>query len=177
MTRRRADREARTQRYLAENLSDLFAFAERRSTNPTDAADALGDTLEIIWRKASHIPAEPTPARMYMFGVMRNVLANSSRATRNRSTPATRLALELEQCHSPDHAQASNLSLDISRALSTLPAAQAELIRLIHWDGFTIAESAELMKINPSTARGRYAAARQSLRIILEGRCSLHSHP
>jgi len=34
---------------------------------------------------------------------------------------------------------------------------------LVHWDGFNIREAAELLAINPSTARSRYAAAREAL--------------
>ena len=38
---------------------------------------------------------------------------------------------------------------------------------LIHWDGFTIVEAAEILGLNPSTARSRYAAARELLRDAL----------
>ena len=38
---------------------------------------------------------------------------------------------------------------------------------LIHWDGLTIIEAAELLGLNASTARSRYAAARASLREAL----------
>jgi RNA polymerase sigma-70 factor (ECF subfamily) len=38
---------------------------------------------------------------------------------------------------------------------------------LIHWDGFSVVEAAELLGLNPSTARGRYAAARTALREAL----------
>ena len=38
---------------------------------------------------------------------------------------------------------------------------------LIHWDGFSVAEAAEILGLNASTARGRYAAAREQLRQAL----------
>ena len=38
---------------------------------------------------------------------------------------------------------------------------------LIHWDGLTITEAAELLGLNASTARSRYAAARTTLRQAL----------
>ncbi len=166
MTRR--NRSARVQQHIAVKLSDLLAYAERRVTFPADAADALGDALEIIWRKASRVPAEATPARMYMFGVMRNVLSNANRAAKHRSRATVLLAQELEQSTAPDPMGDSDLSFDIARAIASLPDAQAELVRLVHWDGFTIAEAAQLMHINASTARGRYASARRSLRAILD---------
>lgn len=39
---------------------------------------------------------------------------------------------------------------------------------LIHWDGLTIVEAAELLRLNASTARGRYAGARTALREALQ---------
>lgn len=48
-----------------------------------------------------------------------------------------------------------------------LDDAHRELVMLIHWDGFTVVEAAELLGLNPSTARGRYSAARQTLRAAL----------
>jgi RNA polymerase sigma-70 factor (ECF subfamily) len=40
---------------------------------------------------------------------------------------------------------------------------------LVHWDGMSIAEAAEILAINPSTARSRYAQAKESLRTKLGG--------
>ena len=37
----------------------------------------------------------------------------------------------------------------------------------MHWDGFSIAEAAEVLGINQSTARSRYAAARTTLKNAL----------
>ena len=48
-------------------------------------------------------------------------------------------------------------------AVAALPEEQRELVMLVHWDGFGIAEAATLLGVNPSTARGRYAAARARL--------------
>lgn len=38
---------------------------------------------------------------------------------------------------------------------------------LVHWDGFTLLAAAELLGVNASTARSRYAAARETLRAAL----------
>lgn len=50
-----------------------------------------------------------------------------------------------------------------------LHGAHRELIMLIHWDGMTVAQAAELLGLNPSTARTRYATARSALREALTG--------
>jgi len=46
----RTARRQRLQELVSSNLADLLAYAERRVELPADAADALGDALEIIWR-------------------------------------------------------------------------------------------------------------------------------
>lgn len=57
--------------------------------------------------------------------------------------------------------------MTVRDAVLRLNAAQRELVMLIHWDGFTIVEAAELLGLNSSTARGRYAAARETLKDAL----------
>ena len=52
-------------------------------------------------------------------------------------------------------------------AVLRLPAPQRELVMLVHWDGFTIAEAAEILRVNASTARSRYAAAKATLHALL----------
>lgn len=54
------------------------------------------------------------------------------------------------------------------RAVASLEARQAELVRLVHWEGFSIADAAEVIGIPSSTARSRYAAARAQLQKLLE---------
>ncbi|WP_415127831.1 sigma factor-like helix-turn-helix DNA-binding protein [Microbacterium sp.] len=43
----------------------------------------------------------------------------------------------------------------------------AELVTLVHWDGFTIAEAGLLQGVPASTARGRYQRARARLLALL----------
>ena len=56
---------------------------------------------------------------------------------------------------------------DVRDAVRRLPEHLRELVMLVHWDRFTLVEAAELMNINSSTARSRYAAARLALQEAL----------
>lgn len=160
---RRQGRDDALEQIIAQNLSDLLAYAERRVVDRPDAADALGDALEIVWRRSARVPSDPTAARMYLFVVLRNVIANTNRSRRRRSTAVQRLRNELVVPRTPD----LDVRLDVAAAISQLPSLQAELVRLVHWDGFSITESATLLGIKASTARGRYAKARETLRQAL----------
>lgn len=52
-------------------------------------------------------------------------------------------------------------------AISRLDPDRAELVRLVHWDGLTLVEAAELLGIPASTARSRYAKGKEELRVAL----------
>ena len=116
------------------------------------------------WRRIDALPDEATRRRMWLFTIAANVLANHHRSGRRRAALGDRLREHLARAPSePDLAETHALRDAVLR----LQDAQRELVMLIHWDGFTIVEAAELLGLNPSTARGRYAAARETLRSSL----------
>jgi RNA polymerase sigma factor (sigma-70 family) len=139
-------------------MHDLLSYFERR-TAPADAADLLGDTLLVAWRRVRDLPIEPERARMWLFVVARNVLSNHQRGRRRAIRLGERLADELAS--QPLHAPAED-ALGVRAAVDSLPAEQRELVRLVHWDGFGVAEAGEVMGVGASTARSRYATARHA---------------
>lgn len=150
------------------NARDLLVFFDRRLSHGVDAADALSDTLLAAWRRRSKLPADPVEARMWLFGIARNVLLNAHRGERRRTAALERLCQEAELARIPrQHGEAEDLSELVREAITSLPTLQAELIRLTHWEGFTLVEVAKILGIPSSTARSRYAAARSSLREYL----------
>jgi len=68
----------------------------------------------------------------------------------------------------PRDGQPADEGADVRDAIARLSPEQAELVRLIHWDGFTITDAGQFLGINPSTARTRYQRARDDLRTALE---------
>lgn len=163
---RRSARDGLVEAAVAANLDDLLAYAERRAVDRGDAADALGDALEIVWRRRGKLPEDPLAARMYLFGVLRRVMLNTNRSRRRGTAAVQRLRVELEAEPSGD----VEMRLDVAAAIAALPCEQAELVRLVHWDGFSIADAAELLGLNASTARGRYSTARAALQAALAER-------
>lgn len=149
---------------LRDASSDLLAYFERRVLVREDAADLLGETMLQAWRRHAALPEDPTRQRMWLFTIAANVLANHRRSRRRHTALADRLRDRLATAApDPDLAEASA----VRDAVLRLQDAHRELVMLIHWDGFTIVEAAELLGLNPSTARGRYAAARQTLKDAL----------
>jgi RNA polymerase sigma-70 factor, ECF subfamily len=146
---------------LEQNAGDLLGYFERRLPQREDAADLLAESLSIAWRRRASCPEETTAARMWLFTIARHVLANHRRSGRRTEALARRLREQLATAPAPDSDRPSPLVHD---ALESLPAAQRELVVLVHWEGFGVAEAGQVLGIGASTARSRYAAARERLR-------------
>jgi RNA polymerase sigma-70 factor (ECF subfamily) len=73
----------------------LLDYFNRRTLSPDDAADLLGETLVVVWRRERSIPTEPVQARMWLYGVARKVLAGHRRSSRRLRGLTERLGAEL----------------------------------------------------------------------------------
>jgi RNA polymerase sigma-70 factor (ECF subfamily) len=137
----------------------LLSYFERRVVVREDAADLLGETLLVLWRRSSDIPASDIEAAMWLFGVARRVLAGHRRGGKRRLALAERLRNEL--------AVTSDMTDEVAdrvrEAVRALPERDRELVGLVHWEGFALAEAAAILGIRPGTARMRYQRARARL--------------
>ena len=139
----------------------LLAYFGRRVASADDAADLLGDTLVVAWRKAASVPRSETEARMWLYGVARRVLST------HRRTLARRGALE-EKVRADATVHTDPPLLDHVRALiGDLDPVDREIIGLHYWEGFTLAEVARILGMRPATVRSRHARARASMRDAL----------
>lgn len=148
---------------LNATSADLLAYFERRVLVREDAADLLAEVMLQAWRRVDSLPHAPERRRMWLFTIAAHVLANQRRSSRRRAALADRIRHHMVEANEPDHAEA----LTVQAAVRDLAAAHRELIMLVHWDGLSVAEAAELLGLNPSTARSRYSAARAALRAAL----------
>ena len=148
---------------IAEAAPALLGYFLRRVPSAEDAADLVGETLATAWRARKRAPRDPEPARLWLFGVARNVLRHHDRTGLRRDALVMRLARAVEEAERNDQ----DIELDVRAAVDALPGDLAELVRLIHWDGFTVAEAAVHLGIGASTARSRHARAKELLRGVL----------
>jgi RNA polymerase sigma-70 factor (ECF subfamily) len=139
----------------------LLAYFGRRVTSADDAADLLGDTLVVAWRKVASVPRTDIEARMWLYGVARRVL------TTHRRTVARRGALE-EKARADATVHTDPPVLDHVRALiGDLDPVEREIIGLHYWEGFSLVEVAGILRMRPGTVRSRHARARAALRDAL----------
>jgi RNA polymerase sigma-70 factor (ECF subfamily) len=102
---------------------------------------------------------------MWMFGVAQRVLSQHHRSAKRSRQLGERLAHEVRAMTvdaSPDD------FADLRSAIAGLRDPDGEIIRLVYWDGFTLAETARLLGMNAATVRSRHARARTALQRHLE---------
>ncbi|WP_245958521.1 RNA polymerase sigma factor [Microbacterium bovistercoris] len=140
---------------------DLLAYFKRRLP-AEDAADAVGDVLTVAWRRIDQMPEDAHGSRLWLFGVARRILLQSFRsATRQTELTARLRALAVESSAPAD------AGLAVRDALDRLTEEHAEVLRLVHWDGFTLTDAARHLGIGDSTVRSRYHRAKAALRAEL----------
>lgn len=148
---------------IADAAPALLGYFLRRTASSDDAADLVSETMIAAWRARTRMPRDAHAERMWLFGVARNVLRHHDRSGRRRDALVLRLACAVDAAPPPDQ----DASLDVRAAVDAIPDDLAELIRLVHWDGITVADAASHLGITASTARGRHARAKELLREVL----------
>ncbi|WP_166869573.1 MULTISPECIES: sigma-70 family RNA polymerase sigma factor [unclassified Salinibacterium] len=143
----------------------LLSYFLRRVEQPADAADLVAETLLVLWRRANAVPADATEARMWMFGIAHRVLRGWTRSRRRQNALSERLRDELAT--TVVHTDDDGRIVALRAAIANLSPRDRELIRLVHWDGFTLAEAATVLGIRPGAARMRSHRIRERLRAEL----------
>ena len=145
-------------------VPDLLAYFGRRIDDHEDAADALGETLLVLWRRRSRVPDDPEGMRQYAFGIARNVLASARRGRVRRRQLVDRISKQLAVAWS-EHAPSADA--DLHTALDALGGRDRELVLLVAWEGFGVAEAGAVLGLKPDAARQRFSRARARLRAEL----------
>lgn len=156
-----AEARARLERLWHDHYDTLLAYAARRV--PEDvAADAVGDTFLVAWRRLDAIPAEPLP---WLIGVTRKSIANRRRA----GTRLTRLRAKLATVppeSAPDPAERGDTSA-LAQAYARLSAADREAIALTAWEDLSPTDAAATLGCSVSAYHVRLHRARGRLRSYL----------
>ena len=145
------------------SASDLLSYLTRR-VGPDDAGDLLGESMVVAWRRVRQLPGDPERARMWLFGIARGTLLNHARGERRRWALADRLR---GRVGGEPSVMPADAGVEVRDAIERLDPNLAELVRLVHWDGFSLADAAEILGVPSSTARGRYQRAKTELRAAL----------
>ncbi len=145
------------------NADDIWRYLRRRLDSDDDADDLAAEVFAVAWRRSAHtLPAGQR--RLWLFGVARNVLQAHRRSHARRLRLVTRLRPGETSVAPPDLGERDLLS----RALAALPDLDREVVLLRAWEGFSVAEIADLLGVTPNAVSVRLSKARRKLAASLE---------
>lgn len=140
----------------------IFAYAVRRTSNPSDAADIVADTFAVAWRRLEDVP-DGEEARPWLYGVARRIASRYYRTRRRRRRAHRRLMDEAEQL--VESATVTTLDSSyrqaIAAAFSQLSDSDQELLKLVAWENLEREEIAEMLDCSRVALRVRLHRARK----------------
>lgn len=154
---------ARRQRFevlYAEHQARVLGYVLRRTDSAEDAADVIGETFLVAWRRLEDAP-DGAEVRLWFYGVARRVLANHRRGERRRSQLADRLRDELARRH-PFNMSSDELS-EFAAASRSLADGDREILALEGWEELDAGEIAMVLGCSRNAARIRLHRARRRL--------------
>ena len=161
--------DARFRTLYEEHYADIRSYCLRRL--PVEAAnDAAAEIFIVAWRKLNKVP-EGRAARLWLFGVAKNVVAHQHRSR----SQAKRLRSKLEQTadRSVDAAAPESVVVQRSQdravveALGRMKPDDRELIRLKMWEELSHAEIGEVFGISAHAVDMRIQRAGKKLARLL----------
>lgn len=147
----------------------LLSYALRRVDRPEDAADVVADTFLVAWRRRSHLPAGDE-ARLWLYGVARNMLANQRRGERRRDRLGEALRARLAasaDLWAPDPSSGLTERAVVRAALARLGDLDREVLSLTVWEELEPREIAAVLGVSAQVVRTRLSRARGRLRDLL----------
>jgi RNA polymerase sigma factor (sigma-70 family) len=157
------DARASFEQLFRATRTDLLAYVMRRSTSAEDAADLLAETYLIAWQRLDAIPRGER-ARLWLFGVARNLLMRGASRHRSRHALVERLAGELRSVHPPHTPVEDERSSALRVALAALPERDREILMLTAWEGLTPKQIAAVVDTPVNIVRVRLHRARMRLK-------------
>jgi RNA polymerase sigma factor (sigma-70 family) len=154
------DRQRRFETVYREQHGPILGYVLRRTDNPDDAADVLGEVFLTAWRRLDELPAG-VEARLWLYGVARRVLANHRRGQRRRTALTERLRDDLAASYRPP--EFTGELGQLADAFRRLPAAERELLSLAAWEGLDNGQIATVLGCSRNAVRIRLFRARRRL--------------
>jgi RNA polymerase sigma-70 factor (ECF subfamily) len=159
-----------------DTRTDLLAYLLRRAASAEDAADLLAETYLIAWRRLDAIPSGKQ-ARLWLFGVARNLLMKGAGRRRSADALVERLAADLRATKHPSQPVEDERLRAIRSALAALDERDREIVTLTAWEGLSPSEIASATGMSANLVRVRLHRARARIRRDLESREPLAAIP
>lgn len=146
--------------------SDVLAFFLRRLSRD-DAIEATADVFLTAWRRIEDVPAD-SEARLWIFGVARNVLRNRQRSNQRTGRLTSRLATAPAVVEPSPEMVVMRRAQDreLLEALDKLRPRDREVVQLRLWEEAGYDEIATILGCSRHAAEQRYSKALRRLRSV-----------
>ena len=147
------------ERVFETTYPSVVAYARRRTRSAADADDVVAEIYATAWKRSDALLSADVPLA-WLYGVGLNVIRNRRRSADRH----LRLVSEVQAAAptSPPIADPAE-AMAVRDALGTLPDDDAELIRLVAWEGLSHGEAAEVLGCSTNAVGVRLYRARQRL--------------
>lgn len=148
---------------FARHRDRLWAVALRTMGNPEDAADGLQDGLIAAYRRAASFRGE-AQVTTWLHRVVVNACLDRLRRAKAQPAAAPYDA-DLGHLRDPagDPAHRVDTAIVVERALLMLPVEQRAAIVAVDMQGYSVAETAQLLGVAEGTVKSRCARGRAKL--------------
>jgi len=154
----------RFEEIYAAHKPAVEAYVRRRAPE-SSVEDVVSETFLVCWRKLDRVPEEPLP---WLYAVARKTLANHRRKlARDAKQP-----LEI----SPGGPEPTGDRV-LSAAFASLSEPDREVLRLVAWEGLSLAEAAVVLDCSSVACRVRYHRAKARLAARLRAAESFRPDP
>ncbi|RFA14691.1 hypothetical protein B7R22_08190 [Subtercola boreus] len=159
-----------------QTYAEVLRFVRRRA-HPLAVDDIVSETFTIAWAKWHAVPREPLP---WLYNTARNVMLNSSRSSERQRALAVRLAGFAETFDVAGIGPGSGTAgatgdiadierrIDLAAALTTLSAADQEVLTLDAWEDLDAKAAARTLGCSRATYSMRLTRARRRLATLLD---------
>ena len=140
------------------HLDMVYRVALNWFRSPADAEDAAQTTMLKLWQTDTEF-ADDEHLRRWLVRVALNVCKDMTRSPWRRHT------VPLEELPEPAFSDEERRS--VYREVMALPGKYRVPLYLYYYEGYSVAEIGELLRLNASTVQTRLARARGKLKLLL----------
>ncbi|HTY69075.1 MAG TPA: sigma-70 family RNA polymerase sigma factor [Alphaproteobacteria bacterium] len=147
----------------------LKAYMRRLGAADDAAEEIVQETMLMVWRKAALFDPARAAASTWIFTILRNLRIDMLRRSRPLPPELAAAGEAAEAADADDLIDAAQRTARLRAALASLPAEQAEVVRLSFFDERPHAEIERALGIPLGTVKSRLRLAMARLRRVLEG--------
>ena len=166
-----AQKEAALRALHDRHAPELWRFALHLTHDPQVAEDVVQETLLRAWNDPGLVGRSEAAARAWLFTVTRHIVVDRWRSAAARHEWGT---AEVRESPVPDETSEVLDRWLIADALGSVSAEHRAVIAAAYYEGRTVAEIAQQLRVPEGTVKSRLHYGLRSLRLVLQEKGVTH---